>query len=210
LFLFSPGTFLPMISFMKPRRAQLVRKTKETEITSEIILDGLGRRTVSTGIGFFDHMLDHLSKHSGISMKLEAKGDLEVDFHHTVEDAGIVLGELLAKAIGDGAGIARYGSVSVPMEEALVDAAIDLCGRANLVYNVPAARPKVGEFDSELGREFFQAFSRSGRFTLHLNLRYGDNQHHILEAAFKACAQALKQAVALTGSSEIPSTKGIL
>jgi imidazoleglycerol-phosphate dehydratase len=199
-----------MIAIMKTRKSQITRKTKETEISGEMTLDGLSRRSLSTGIGFFDHMLDHLSKHSGISLSLDAKGDLEVDCHHTVEDVGIVLGELLAKALGDGAGIARYGSVSVPMEETLVDAAIDLCGRANLVYNVPEVQSKVGEFDSELGREFFQAFTRSGRFTLHLNLRYGTNQHHILEAVFKACAQALRQAVALTGSKDIPSTKGVL
>lgn len=199
-----------MIDTMKPRRAKTTRKTHETEITAEMVLDGAGKRSLATGIGFFDHMLDHLSKHSGISLTLKAKGDLEVDYHHTVEDVGIVLGQLLAEAIGDARGIARYGSVSVPMEEALVDAAIDLCGRGNLVYNVAATQPKVGDFDAELGREFFQAISRSGKFTLHLNLRYGDNQHHILEAAFKAFAQALRQAMALTGKDEIPSTKGVL
>jgi imidazoleglycerol-phosphate dehydratase len=175
-----------------------------------MMLDGLARRSISTGIGFFDHMLDHLSKHSGISLTVEAKGDLQVDFHHTVEDTGIVLGELLHTALGEGAGITRYGSASVPMEEALVEASLDLCGRGYLVYNVPATQPKVGEFDSELAREFFLAFSRSGKFTLHINLRYGTNQHHILEGAFKAVAQALRRAVALTGSEEIPSTKGIL
>jgi imidazoleglycerol-phosphate dehydratase len=195
---------------MKPRRAKTHRKTKETDISAEILLDGKGTRTGGTGIGFFDHMLDHLTKHSGIGLTLKAKGDIEVDCHHTVEDVGIVLGELLLAAIGDGKGIARYGSVSVPMEEALVDAAIDLCGRGNLVYNVKVTKPKVGEFDAELGHDFFQAISRSGKFTLHLNLRYGKNQHHILEALFKAFAQALRQAIALTGSDEIPSTKGVL
>jgi imidazoleglycerol-phosphate dehydratase len=175
-----------------------------------MVLDGLGKRSLSTGIGFFDHMLDHLSKHSGISLMLEATGDLQVDFHHTVEDTGIVLGELLHEALGDGVGITRYGSASVPMEEALVEASLDLCGRGYLVYNVPTTQPKVGEFDSELAREFFLAFSRSGHFTLHINFRYGINQHHILEGAFKAVAQALHKAVTLTGSGEVPSTKGVL
>jgi len=199
-----------MIYLMEYRSAKIHRKTGETQIAAEMVLDGKGRRSVSTGIGFFDHMLDHVAKHSGISIDLEAKGDLEVDFHHTVEDVGIVLGEALLQAVGDGKGIARYGSVSVPMEETLVDAAIDLCGRGQLVYNVPVSQPKVGGFDSELGLDFFQALSRSGKFTLHLNLRYGANQHHILEAAFKAFAQALRQAIELTGSEEIPSTKGVL
>lgn len=195
---------------MKIRRAKTHRKTKETDIWAELILDGKGTRTGGTDIGFFDHMLDHLTKHSGISLEMKVQGDLEVDYHHTVEDVGIVLGDLLLQAIGDGKGIARYGSVSVPMEEALVDAAIDLCGRGNLVYNVSNTQPKVGEFDAELGHDFFQAFSRSGKFTLHLNLRYGTNQHHILEALFKAFARALRKAVALTGSNEVPSTKGVL
>lgn len=198
-----------MIRTMDPRQAKTHRTTRETDIHAEITLDDQGKRSISTGIGFFDHMLDHLSKHSGISLNLEAKGDLQVDFHHTVEDTGIVLGELLHQALGDGAGITRYGSASVPMEEALVEAALDLCGRGYLVYNVPATQPKVGEFDSELAREFFLAFSRSGRFTLHVSLRYGINQHHILEGAFKAVAQSLRQAVTLTGSSEVPSTKGV-
>ncbi|MCA9423936.1 MAG: imidazoleglycerol-phosphate dehydratase HisB [Candidatus Omnitrophica bacterium] len=195
---------------MNARQAELTRKTKETDITARMILDGKAERLIDTGIGFFDHMLDHLSKHSGISLRVEAKGDLDVDFHHTVEDVGIVLGELLLDALGESRGIARYGSVSVPMEETLADCAIDLCGRGALVYNVPVTQPKVGEFDSELGHDFFQAISRSGKFCLHLNIRYGKNQHHILEVLFKAFAQALKQAIALTGSDEIPSTKGVL
>ncbi len=199
-----------MIESMKPRQAKLERKTNETKISAEIILDQKAKRSIDTGIGFFDHMLDHLSKHSGISLSVKAKGDLDVDYHHTVEDVGIVLGELLQQALGDNRGIARYGSVSVPMEETLADCAIDLCGRGNLVYNVPVTQPKVGEFDSELGHDFFQAISRSGKFCLHLNIRYGQNQHHILEALFKAFAQALKQAISLTGSDTIPSTKGIL
>jgi len=195
---------------MEPRQAKTKRKTKETDIGAEMILDGRGVRNLSTGVGFFDHMLDHLSKHSGISLSVEANGDLDVDYHHTVEDVGIVLGELLWQAIGDGAGIQRYGSAAVPMEEVLAEAAVDLCGRGNLVYNVEQTQPKVGEFDAELGHDFFQAMSRSGKFTLHLNLRYGANQHHILEALFKAFAQSLKQAVALTGTDEVPSTKGVL
>lgn len=199
-----------MIRIMELRQAKIHRTTRETNIQAEMSLDGQGKRNISTGIGFFDHMLDHLSKHSGISLNLEAKGDLQVDFHHTVEDTGIVLGELLSQALGNGAGITRYGSATVPMEEALVEAALDLCGRGYLVYNVPTTQPKVGEFDSELAREFFLAFSRSGRFTLHINSRYGINQHHILEGTFKAVAQALRQAAGLTGSSEVPSTKGIL
>ncbi len=199
-----------MITTMEPLQAKAHRTTRETDIRAEMVLDGQSIRHISTGIGFFDHMLDHLSKHSGISLTLEAQGDLQVDFHHTVEDTGIVLGELLLQAIGDGAGITRYGSASIPMEEALVEASLDLCGRGYLVYNVPVTQPKVGEFDSELAREFFLAFSRSGKLTLHINSRYGVNQHHILEGAFKAVAQALRQAVALTGSKDIPSTKGVL
>lgn len=195
---------------MTLRSAQITRETRETRVQAKIVLDGKSDRNISTGIGFFDHMLDHLSKHSGISLDLSVEGDLQVDYHHAVEDTGIVLGQLLKEALGDMTGIIRYGSVSVPMEETLVDAAIDLCGRGLLVYNIPVLQPKVGEFDSELGQEFFHAFSRSGAFTLHLNQRYGTNQHHILEAAFKAAAQALKRAVELSGSNEIPSTKGVL
>jgi imidazoleglycerol-phosphate dehydratase len=186
------------------------RNTRETQIQVEMKLDGRGESSLRTGIGFFDHMLTHLSKHSGISLRIEASGDLDVDYHHTVEDVGIVLGEMLWEALEGGVGIHRFGSVSVPMEETLVDASIDLCGRGHLIYNMLQTQPKVGEFDAELGRDFFLAFSRSGQFTLHLNLRYGTNQHHILEAAFKAVAQALHMALEPTGSNQIPSTKGVL
>jgi imidazoleglycerol-phosphate dehydratase len=155
-------------------------------------------------------MLEQLSRHSGLSLRLHVQGDTHVDFHHTVEDTGIVLGEVLSQVIGTGSGIQRYGSACVPMEEALVECSLDLCGRGQLVYNVPLMQSKVGEFDAELGREFFLAISRSGRFTLHLNLRYGSNQHHILEACFKAFARALGQALSLTGNNEILSTKGSL
>lgn len=192
------------------RSAQLERKTRETTISGSISLDGQGKRDIRTGIGFFDHMLDHLSKHSGVSLRLEAQGDLEVDFHHTVEDCGIVLGELLLKAIGNGAGINRFGSASVPMEETLAEVSLDLCGRGYLVFNAPMLQPKVGEFDSELIREFFLAFTRSGKFTAHVRVSTGKNQHHIFEAIFKAFARALREAVMLTGSNEIPSTKGVL
>lgn len=202
--------FLTMIRGIMQRTAQLERKTRETTISGTLTLDGRGKKDVSTGIGFFDHMLDHLSKHSGISLNLHAQGDLEVDYHHTVEDCGIVLGELLLKAIGNGAGINRFGSASVPMEETLAEVSLDLCGRGYLVFNVPVLQPKVGDFDSELVREFFLAFTRSGRFTAHIRVTTGKNQHHIFEAIFKAFARALREAVMLTGSEEIPSTKGVL
>lgn len=192
------------------RRAQLSRKTNETQITLSLDLDGQGSYSVSTGVPFFDHMLEQLSRHSGMDLSIAAKGDLEIDAHHTVEDVGIVLGQALARALGELAGVARYGFASIPMEEALANVAVDLCGRSNLIYNVKTTTIAVGNFDTELAEEFFRALVNNARITLHVNLPYGNNQHHILEAVFKAVARALRMAVARTGGGEVPSTKGVL
>ena len=193
------------------RSARVKRETKETTISLELVLDGSGKATAETGVGFFDHMLDLFAKHGGFDLTVEAKGDTEVDFHHTVEDTGICLGQALAEAIGDGGGIRRFGNASVPMQEALAAAAVDICGRAYLVYHVENPRSKVGDFDTELAKEFFLGLVTNAKITAHVNLLYGSNQHHIIEAVFKAVAQALRDAVQVVGSAdEIPSTKGVL
>ncbi len=194
---------------MQNRSSKLERNTNETRISIELNLDGEGSYDVSTGIGFFDHMLAHLSKHSGINLKINAVGDTEVDFHHTVEDVGICIGQCLEKALGDKRGITRYGSASVPMEEALANIAIDISGRPFCVYNVEFPSAKIGSFDVELIEEFLRAFSNSCRFNLHINVPYGSNSHHIAEAVFKALGRSLKKALAVTGD-QIPSTKGVL
>ncbi len=194
------------------RRATITRQTNETAITVEIDLDGTGRHDNQTGIGFFDHMLDQLSRHSLIDMKVRAQGDLHIDDHHTVEDTGIALGQALTTALGDKKGIRRYGACHLPMDDALVRAALDLSGRPFLVWNVELPTAKIGSFDSELVREFFQALSTHGGLTLHVDRLHGFNSHHIAEASFKAVARALREAVAtdpaLAGA--IPSTKGAL
>jgi len=193
------------------RTAKRCRVTKETSIEIEIDLDGTGQATVATGLPFFDHMLAQLGKHGGFDLTLSARGDLEVDAHHTVEDVGIALGECLHEALGDKAGVRRFASVSLPLDESLVDVALDLSGRPYLHYAVePGAEPLgTPPFDPQLAEEFWRAFVTSGGLTLHLDLRRGKNSHHILEASFKAVARALRDAVRVEGSG-VPSTKGQL
>lgn len=194
------------------RRATITRKTNETDIAVTLDLDGTGAATIRTGIGFFDHMLDQLSRHALIDMQISAAGDLHIDDHHTVEDCGIALGQALAQALGDKAGIRRYGSFHLAMDDALVRVALDLSGRPYLCWNLPFAAPKIGSFDTELVREFFQALSVHAGITLHVDLIRGENAHHIAEAAFKALARALREAVEPDPGMEgrLPSTKGAL
>jgi len=194
------------------RTAKIARKTAETEITVEIDLDGTGAYDNATGVGFFDHMLDQLARHSLIDIRVAAKGDLHIDDHHTVEDTGIALGQALAQALGDKRGIRRYGECHLPMDEALVRAALDLSGRPFLVWDVPMTAPKIGSFDTELVREFFQALATHGGITLHVTRLAGANSHHIAEATFKAVARALRMAVETDPrkADAIPSTKGSL
>ena len=188
------------------------RKAAETDITVQIDLDGTGRYENRTGVGFFDHMLDQLARHALIDMSIQAKGDLHIDDHHTVEDVGITLGQALSQALGDKRGIRRYGSCLLPMDDALVRAALDLSGRPYLVWTLDLPTEKIGTFDTELVREFFQAFSTHGGITLHLDQLSGLNSHHIAEAAFKAVARALREAVEPDPrkADAIPSTKGTL
>ncbi len=194
------------------RSHTLTRSTAETEITVTLDLDGTGQYDNKTGVGFFDHMLDQLARHSLIDMTVRAKGDLHIDDHHTVEDTGIALGQALAAALGDKRGILRYGSCLLPMDDALVRAALDLSARPYLVWNVDMPTAKIGSFDTELVREFFQAFATHGGITLHVDMLHGLNSHHIAEAAFKSVARALRQAVETDPrkSDAIPSTKGAL
>lgn len=194
------------------RTAKIARKTKETDIAVAVTLDGVGKAGIATGIGFLDHMLEQLARHSLIDIAVKAKGDLHIDQHHTAEDVGIALGQAVAKALGDRAGIARYGDVHLPMDEALTRCAVDVSGRPYLVWKVAFTRPKVGDFDTELFREFFQAFAQNARITLHIENLCGENNHHIAETCFKALARALRSAVALDPRQEkrIPSTKGSL
>lgn len=194
------------------RRAKLSRKTAETEVSVTLDLDGTGRYRNATGVGFFDHMLDQLARHSLIDIELSATGDRHIDDHHTVEDAGITLGQALAQALGDKRGIRRYGAFHLAMDDALVRAALDLSARPYLVWNVDFPTAKIGSFDTELVREFFQAFSTHGGITLHVDLLHGINSHHIAEAAFKAVARALREAVESDPrlGDALPSTKGAL
>jgi len=194
------------------RKASISRKTAETEINVEINLDGTGLYDNQTGIGFFDHMLDQLARHSLMDMKIRASGDLHIDDHHSVEDVGIALGQALSQALGDKKGITRYGSCLLPMDEALVRCALDLSGRPFLVYNLDLPTPKIGTFDTELVREFFTAFAMNGGITLHVEKLAGFNSHHIAEAAFKSVARALRVALETDArkSDAIPSTKGAL
>jgi imidazoleglycerol-phosphate dehydratase len=193
------------------RKAEVTRKTAETEIAVAVNLDGTGKSAVKTGVGFFDHMLDQLARHSLIDITASAKGDLHIDDHHTVEDCGIALGQALTKALGDKAGIRRYGHFSLAMDDAQVATALDLSARPYLVWQVSFPTPKIGSFDTELVREFFQALATHGGITLHVDLIHGINSHHIAEAAFKSLARALRMAVEpdprMTG---VPSTKGAL
>jgi len=194
------------------RKATITRKTAETEISVEINLDGTGAYDNQTGVGFFDHMLDQLSRHSLIDMTIRATGDTHIDDHHTVEDTGIALGQALVAALGDKRGIRRYGECHLPMDDAQVRAALDLSARPFLIWNVTLPTPKIGSFDSELVREFFQALATHGGITLHVDQVHGLNSHHIAEAAFKAVARALRQAVEPDPrkADAIPSTKGTL
>lgn len=194
---------------MADRVAKVERKTKETQVTVEMNLDGVGKYEIDTGIGFFDHMLTHLSKHGKIDLEVQAKGDLHVDAHHTVEDVAICLGQALEEALGDKKGITRYGNTSVPMEEALANVSIDLSGRAKFVYNVQYGTEKIGDFDVECIEEMLGSFANNGKFNLHITVPYGTNSHHIAEAVFKALGQAIGAAVRISGQ-DIPSTKGVL
>ncbi len=194
------------------REATIARKTAETDITLALNLDGRGTADIQTGCGFLDHMLTLFARHARFDLAVRCAGDTDVDDHHTVEDIGIALGQALAMALGDLRGVTRYGDITLPMDEALVLAAVDLSGRGTLCYEVALPTEKVGAFDTELGKEFFLAVVREARITLHLRKLAGENSHHILEGAFKATARALRQAVAIdpAAAGEIPSTKGTL
>ena len=194
------------------RAAKVERNTKETRITAEVALDGSGESAVATGIGFLDHMLDQLSRHSLIDLRLTAKGDLHIDYHHTTEDTGIVIGQALSQALGDRRGIMRYGEATIPMDETLTRVALDASNRPYLIWKVAFSRPKLGEMDTELFKEWFQAFAQHGGLTLHIENLYGDNNHHIVESCFKGVARALRQAIAIDPrkADAVPSTKGVL
>jgi len=194
------------------RQATVERSTKETKIKATVDLDGTGAYDIATGIGFLDHMLEQLARHSLIDITLKAKGDLHIDFHHTTEDCGIVLGQALAKALGDKQGIARYASTYLPMDETLTRVALDVSGRPHLVWTVAFARPKIGDMDTELFREWFQAFAQHAGITLHVENLYGENSHHIAETCFKGLARSLREAIAIDPrqGGRVPSTKGTL
>ncbi len=194
------------------RTGAVSRKTKETDVSAEVNLDGEGRSQVATGIGFLDHMLDLLARHSRIDITAKAKGDLHIDQHHTTEDVGIALGQAVKQALGDMKGIGRYASVHMPMDEALTRVAIDISGRPFLVFKAEFSRDKVGGFDTELVEEWFRAFAMNAGVTLHVDSLYGSNDHHIAESCFKGLARALRQAVAIDprAANEVPSTKGSL
>ena len=194
------------------REASVERKTKETRITVTVRLDGSGRYDIATGIGFLDHMLEQLSRHSLIDITLKAEGDLHIDFHHTTEDTGIVLGQAVSKALGDRKGIVRYGCEMIPMDETLTRVALDASNRPYLIWQVDFPIPKVGEMDTELFKEWFQALSQSAGLTLHVENIYGANSHHIIESCFKGLARALRAAVEIDPrkADAVPSTKGVL
>jgi imidazoleglycerol-phosphate dehydratase len=194
-----------------PRSAEIVRKTRETDIRLKLDLDGQGRAEVNTGIGFLDHMLELFVRHSLVDLAVACTGDLHVDGHHTTEDVGICLGQAIDQALGDRAGIRRYGHAVLPMDEALVTAAVDLGGRAYWVWQVTMPSPRIGDFDSELVADFWHAVSTQGRMNLHVILHHGRNAHHISEAVFKACARAMRDAVEIDPRcTGVPSTKGTL
>ena len=194
------------------RQATIDRSTKETKIKATVDLDGTGAYDVATGVGFLDHMLEQLARHSLIDITLKAKGDLHIDFHHTTEDCGIVLGQAVAKALGDKQGITRYASAYLPMDETLTRVAVDVSGRPYLIWKVEFSRPKLGDMDTELFREWFQAFAQNAGITLHVENLYGENNHHIAETCFKGLARALREAVAIDPrqAGRVPSTKGAL
>lgn len=194
------------------RTGRIERRTKETEIAVEVNLDGSGKSEISTGIGFLDHMLDQLSRHSLIDLKVMAKGDLHIDYHHTTEDTGIAIGQAVAQALGERVGINRYGEATIPMDETLTRVALDASNRAYLIWKVGFSRNKLGEMDTELFKEWFQAFAQNAGLTLHVENLYGENNHHIIESCFKGLARALRHAVEIDPrkSDSVPSTKGTL
>jgi len=193
------------------RKARVERNTAETQIKLSLTLDGAGRHKVATSVPFLDHMLSLMARHGHFDLTVAAKGDIEVDYHHTVEDVGIVLGQALKQALGDMKGIRRYGSAKVPMDEALAEAVVDISGRPGLVYNVKLPKGKVGEFDVELAYDFFKALTNHAGITLHVNVPYGGNLHHIIEAVFKAFGRAMDEAAGLDARARgVPSTKGML
>ena len=194
------------------RKGSIKRETKETSINVEVNLDGTGQSKINTGIGFLDHMMEQIAKHSLIDINLEAKGDLHIDLHHTTEDSGIAFGEALKKALGDKKGIKRYASATIPMDETLSRVSLDLSNRPYLVWNVKLAVEKLGEMDTELFKEWFQAFSQSAGITMHVENIYGDNSHHIIESCYKALARSLRAALEMDprNKKSIPSTKGSL
>jgi imidazoleglycerol-phosphate dehydratase len=194
------------------RKASIDRNTKETRISAEIDLDGAGRYDVKTGVGFLDHMLEQLSRHSLIDIRLRAEGDLHVDQHHTAEDSGIALGQAVAKALGDKRGITRYASAYLPMDEALTRVALDISGRPYLIWKVKFPTHKIGDMDTELFREWFQAFAQNAGITLHVENLYGENSHHIAETCYKGLARALRVAIAIDAAQadQLPTTKGTL
>ncbi len=195
-----------------PRTAEVRRKTKETEITVRLNLDGTGTYKVATGIGFLDHMLEQLSRHSLIDLEVTAKGDTHIDFHHTTEDTGITIGEAVAKALGDRAGITRYGSATIPMDETCSRVSLDISNRPYLIWKVAFSKPKLGEMDTELFKEWFQAFAQAAGITLHVECLYGENNHHVVESCYKGLARALRQGTTIDprAAHAVPSTKGTL
>lgn len=197
---------------MNARTARVERATKETSITVEVNLDGTGKYEVSTGIGFLDHMLEQLSRHSLMDLKVEAKGDLHIDFHHTTEDTGLAIGKAVADALGERVGIRRYGSALSPMDETLTRVALDLSGRPYFVWKVEFTKDKLGEMDTELFREWFQAFAQTSGMTLHVENLYGTNNHHIVESCYKGLARSLREAIEIDPrkADAVPSTKGVL
>ena len=194
------------------RKATVERVTKETKIRGSVFLDGVGSADIATGIGFLDHMLEQLARHSLIDLTLRAEGDLHIDFHHTTEDTGYVIGEAVSKALGDRRGIHRWGEALVPMDETLTSVALDASNRPYLVWKVAFSKPKLGEMDTELFKEWFQAFAQSAGVNLHVRNLYGENNHHIVESCYKGLARALRQAVAIDPrrADQVPSTKGML
>jgi len=194
------------------RRAEVTRKTRETQVRAAVNLDGEGRAKVATGIGFLDHMLEQLARHSLIDLEVEARGDLHIDFHHTTEDTGIVIGQAVAEALGNRAGIQRYGDALIPMDETLTRVALDASNRPYLIWKVSFTKPKLGEMDTELFREWFHAFAQAAGLTLHVENLYGENNHHIIESCYKGLARALRAAVSIDPRKPdaVPSTTGVL
>ncbi|MBT5050553.1 MAG: imidazoleglycerol-phosphate dehydratase HisB [Rhodospirillaceae bacterium] len=194
------------------REATITRKTKETDIDVRLNLDGTGTYDVSTGIGFLDHMLEQLSRHSLMDLHVRAKGDLHIDFHHTTEDTGIAIGQAVEKALGDKVGITRFGSSYIPMDETLSRVALDISARPYLIWRVQFTKPKLGDMDTELFKEWFQAFAQAAGITLHVETLYGENNHHMVESCFKGLARALRTATAIDprAANAVPSTKGVL